>query len=655
MNPFEKWKVRRQLPYKLLLQVLKIVFVTAQLILFAEMRMSHVDFMEDTTTVMRHKFLREWNDDRDALQYPPAEGRYSVYDGEGIFKHFQFIIKSYYSIQTDSFASFSYDVQHLHKKDQEHNAALNAGVVFESIPYINVCENRIANVTVNNNTYDFDIREIDECMKLNLTKKEVNEISTDDEKWETVKLAFERRGVTFKAEDALKISKVTLDFKLRTIHFSPTAGDQKPECYKIDVKITFDNSRHTGQVHVTLSTVVSYVTVCNGRVIKGVGLNLDTIVIAVIDILVLGLCILSFILCGRALIKAHLLQHKASEYFENCFKITLPLSDKLDFWNLWYVMIVINDCLIGIGTIAKISIEFRDFDSALFTLTGIFLGMGALLVYVGVLRYFGFFSQYNILILTLKKSLPNILRFMTCAIVLYMGFLIGGWVIIGPYSMKFRSLGESSEALFSLLNGDDMFATFYTINDSNTVIKVFGTVYIYIFVSLFIYVVLSLFIAIIMDAYEVVKDRYYEGLSLDRSLLRDFVQTAPIPTELGTADAREHFAPSSLLNLGREVIEELMTIYPSSESDTELLTSSTNHEMAGRDSRSVRALNFIDQLRDRICRLRHGTRFEAFSNPLNDQMSDSSSSSNSRSNSVRFSQGVVLEPTQNHRNNNEIL
>lgn len=70
---------------------------------------------------------------------------------------------------------------------------------------------------------------------------------------------------------------------------------------------------------------------------------------------------------------------------------------------------------------------------------------------------------------------------------------------------KFRTLGKSSEALFSLLNGDDMFATFFTINDSNAIINIFGTIYIYVFVSLFIYVVLSLFIAIIMDAYEVVR------------------------------------------------------------------------------------------------------------------------------------------------------
>ena len=67
-----------------------------------------------------------------------------------------------------------------------------------------------------------------------------------------------------------------------------------------------------------------------------------------------------------------------------------------------------------------------------------------------------------------------------------------------------------------------MFATFYTINDNNKYITIFGKhnlsssrtlswpliagkIYIYGFVTLFIYVVLSLFIAIIMDSYEVVK------------------------------------------------------------------------------------------------------------------------------------------------------
>ncbi|KAE9416306.1 hypothetical protein Angca_002440, partial [Angiostrongylus cantonensis] len=503
MNPLEKWRIRRQFPYKLTLQVLKIIFVTCQLILFAEMRMSHVDFMEDTNTVMRHKFLKDWNDDRDALQYPPAEGRYSVYDGRGIFEHLAFIVDSYYSLQTDSFASFSYDVQKAPKFDDlRHHSSLSTTIHFENIPYLQVCVDRINNVTINNNTYEFDITEVHECMHLNLTISEVKEIK---ENYTAVVRAFARRGITFKSEDSLIISKASLNFKLRTIHFSPKAGDQKPECYKVAVSINFDNSRHTGQVHVLLSTIISYVNVCNGRVIKGVGLGLDTLVMGVTDIIVLLLCIFSLVLCFRALIKAHLLKNKTVEYFEGMFKTKVSVCDQLDFLNLWYVMIVINDVLIIVGTVSKISIEFRDFDSSIFTLTGILLGMGALLVYVGVLRYFGFFNQYNILILTMKKSIPNMARFMTCVIVLYVGFLIAGWVIIGPYSMKFRTLRESSEALFSLMNGDDMFATFYTINDSNTTIKVFGTVYIYCFVSMFIYVVLSLFIAIIMDAYEVVK------------------------------------------------------------------------------------------------------------------------------------------------------
>jgi len=78
------------------------------------------------------------------------------------------------------------------------------------------------------------------------------------------------------------------------------------------------------------------------------------------------------------------------------FKRRLSVSDRLGFINLWYVMIVVNDCLIILGTICKVSIEFRDFDSDLFTLTGMLLGLGALLVYIGLLRYLGFFNEYNV-------------------------------------------------------------------------------------------------------------------------------------------------------------------------------------------------------------------------------------------------------------------
>ena len=59
--------------------------------------------------------------------------------------------------------------------------------------------------------------------------------------------------------------------------------------------------------------------------------------------------------------------------------------------------------------------------------------------------------------------------------------------------------------MYSLLNGDDMFATYRALSGANRLIKIFSQVYLYTFISLFIYVVLSLFIAVIMDTYETVK------------------------------------------------------------------------------------------------------------------------------------------------------
>jgi len=173
-----------------------------------------------------------------------------------------------------------------------------------------------------------------------------------------------------------------------------------------------------------------------------------------------------------------------------------------------------------------------------------------LMVYLGLFRYFTFWKAYNVLMSTLQKSLPNILKFMVCTIILYVGFLLMGWVVIGPYSIKFRTLSQSSEALFSLLNGDDMFATFYTISDQNMTINVFGKIYIYLFVILFIYVVLSLFIAIVLDAFDAVNENIKsEGLRVEHSPLQEFLASAQAP-DFSRPETRQQYAPDSLLHLG---------------------------------------------------------------------------------------------------------
>lgn len=70
---------------------------------------------------------------------------------------------------------------------------------------------------------------------------------------------------------------------------------------------------------------------------------------------------------------------------------------------------------------------------------------------------------------------------------------------------QFRTFTITMECMFSLINGDDMFATYEEMPDNKTIIFIFSKLYLYSFISLFIYVVLSLFISVIMDTYETVK------------------------------------------------------------------------------------------------------------------------------------------------------
>lgn len=139
--------------------------------------------------------------------------------------------------------------------------------------------------------------------------------------------------------------------------------------------------------------------------------------------------------------------------------------------------------------------------------------------------------------LTLRCAFPKMARFLLCALIIYAGFVFCGWLVLGPFHMKvslfsflrnciretlliykntgfffflqFRTLSSTSECLFSLINGDDMFATFSTLESNSLLLWWYCRIYIYTFISLFIYVVLSLFLSVIIDAYETIKVNIY--------------------------------------------------------------------------------------------------------------------------------------------------
>ncbi|KAF4649731.1 Mucolipin-2, partial [Perkinsus chesapeaki] len=139
------------------------------------------------------------------------------------------------------------------------------------------------------------------------------------------------------------------------------------------------------------------------------------------------------------------------------------------------------------------------------------LGVGAGMAWLTLLRYLQFFPTYYVLIRTLSRALPRLLRFLSGLVPLLLAYALCGTCVFWP-SSNFASLSDALMGMFSLLNGDiihDMFI------DMTSISWFWGQVYCYTFLCLFIYVVLNIFLAIVDEAFCTAKR--FEELHLQRS------------------------------------------------------------------------------------------------------------------------------------------
>ncbi|CAK9830778.1 Mcoln3 [Anthophora retusa] len=337
-----------------------------------------------------------------------------------------------------------------------------------------------------------------------------------------------------------------LKFALKTVNLKAAGPMTPPDCYKFNIKIHFDNRDFDGQMLLSLDAKPVRLQ-CKGDTRYVTHNRIESALRTLLNLLVIFICTLSLGLCSRAIYRAQLLKYETMNFFMKTYGKTLSMEGRLEFLNLWYVMIIVNDLLIIIGSALKEKIERKQLGSDYWNLCSIFLGTGNLLVWFGVLRYLGFFKTYNVVILTLKKAAPKVARFLICAILIYAGFTFCGWLILGPYHMKFTSLASTSECLFALINGDDMFATFSMTSFESPMLWWYSRIYLYTFISLYIYVVLSLFISVIMDAYDTIKVYYRDGFP--KNDLQTFIAACTDKASSGLyRDDSEKSDLSTLLN-----------------------------------------------------------------------------------------------------------
>jgi mucolipin len=297
---------------------------------------------------------------------------------------------------------------------------------------------------------------------------------------------------------------------------------------------------------------------CHGSVEFVTNTEIDAALRSILNIFVILICAISFALCTRAIYRAQLLKMVTNDYFKRTYGHELSSEEKYEFLNLWYIMIICNDILLICGSALKEEIERKHFTADEWNTCSLLLGVGNMLVWFGVLRYLGFFKTYNVVILTIKKAAPQIARFLLCALLIYSGFTFCGWLILGPYHIKFRSLSTTSECLFALINGDDMFATFTTMSNKSPMLWWFCRFYLYTFISLYIYIVLSLFISVIMDAYDTIKKYYKDGFPLTE--LRAFVGPLDVHQFSNGVFANDDFDGEEHVNFKR-VIKRLICFW----------------------------------------------------------------------------------------------
>lgn len=484
MNPIEKFQAKGRLPWKLVLQVVKIIVVTLQLVLFGYDSYAFQRQHRDTNIALDHMFLEDWTAAREVASYPPSAGPYAVYTKKDFYRHLDTVVRRYTNVTKTAVAPLGYDT-----KDGE-------------LGNLTFCKTQygLRHMTPYNEILIFDNIQQTECLTVEMLWKK------NDKQWQNFSMKDYAKKNNFSLEFE-RLIQANVMFALKTVYLKSMSTFDLPECYKYDVNVKYNNAAHDGQILITLTTASTKLN-CQTNIHYEATSEAEIIFRQFMNGIVILLCSSSLVLCFRSLLRGQALRSQTEVFFWQKNRTALTWSDKLDFVDFWYVMIITNDVLIIIGSLIKIQLEQRLIDGTQYNFCSTLLGFGNLLVWAGVLRYLGFFQKYNILILTMKRATPNILRFLLCAILLYMGFCFCGWVVLGPHNIKFRSLSSTSECLFALMNGDDIFATFAIMGESTGVIWWFSRIYLYMFLILFIYCVISLFLSVIMDSYETIRESY---------------------------------------------------------------------------------------------------------------------------------------------------
>ncbi|XP_038640815.1 mucolipin-1-like [Scyliorhinus canicula] len=100
MSPCDKYRAKGRKPCKLLVQILKLMAVTAQLILFGLSNQMVVDFTEENTMTFKHLFLKDYVDG--------SGDSYAVYTRRDVYDSIFYTVEQYLALQNMTLGQYAY-------------------------------------------------------------------------------------------------------------------------------------------------------------------------------------------------------------------------------------------------------------------------------------------------------------------------------------------------------------------------------------------------------------------------------------------------------------------------------------------------------------------------------------------------------------------
>ena len=455
---------RGRVPWKLIFQALKLISLTVLVLFFGQQKFQLRLVLNAYQSNLGYLLIKDYQSLEKASSAGPVIHRhYEIADSAA------HSLINYFNITRSAVGIFGFNV------DEKNNTVL---------PKLCISQFDGADVDVSQWMFTFNEETVVNCTEIDCRNN--------------TKLACRAKVYELFPESFDGFMGMQITFQIRSIFLSVKS---RPKCVLLYAVYSLENELMSGAI--TNKFALTYDEVpCNENSNYNPKSDFNGIRETLGQIIIDSFTLICTVITGFLVIKrirtTFKLYKQTRNFYTFHYNRTLTWGEMRAFMNGWDIFSIFADVLTIVGMVYKFLLD-TGADKHL-DVTAVLIGSSVAINWILALRFLSFDKGYYILVLTLSVAIPNILRLLICILAIYLGYVLCGWVVFGPYCYKFASIGQTVDTLFAVVNGDEILDSFLKVEGNGPFLSFFSKIYFYSFISLFIYVVLSVMISLIGDA-----------------------------------------------------------------------------------------------------------------------------------------------------------